>query len=189
MKIMATILDLPEMRERVRLWTVPEYEKLGDDPAFKRTELIRGIIVNKVSKSPLHSTITTRLYVFLLRALGPEFIARKEEPLRLLDSMPEPDISVMRGTLDDFATRHPTTADLVVEVAFSSVTPDRENAFLYAEAGVVEYWIVLGETKQVEVYRQPEGGVYRVRRAYSRGELIEGVAVLGTSFAVETLFA
>ncbi len=73
---MATILDLPEMRERVRLWTVAEYEKLGDDPAFRRTKLIRGFIINKMFKSPLHSTVATRLYAWLLGKLRPEFVAR-----------------------------------------------------------------------------------------------------------------
>ena len=186
---MATILDLPEIRERVFRWTVVEYEKLGDDPAFRRTELIRGLIVNKMSKSPLHSTITTKLYVFLLRTLRREFVTRQEQPLRFMDSMPEPDISVIRGTLDDFGTRHPAMAELVVEVAISSVAPDRENASLYAEADVAEYWIVLGETEQVEVYRRPVGGVYQERRTYARGEVIEGVEVIGGAFAVETLFA
>ena len=111
---MTTILDLPDIRERVHVWTVAEYEKLGDDPAFRRTELIRGMIVNKMSKSPLHSTVTTRFYAWLLRRLPPEFCARQEQPLRLADSMPEPDISVLRGSLNDFADRHPTTAVLVV---------------------------------------------------------------------------
>jgi Uma2 family endonuclease len=164
---MATILDLPEIRDRAFRWTVAEYEKLGDDPAFRRTELIRGIMVNKMSKSPLHSTITTVL----------------------ADSMPEPDVSVMRGTVADFAERHPSTAALVVEVAISSVTPDRENASLYAEAGVTEYWIILGEAAQVEVYRRPDGGVYQEMRVYRRGETIAGVGVTGGEFAVETLFA
>jgi Uma2 family endonuclease len=186
---MATILDLPEIRDRAFRWTVAEYEKLGDDPAFRRTELIRGIMVNKMSKSPLHSTITTVLYMLLLRMLQPEFVARQEQPLRLADSMPEPDVSVMRGTVADFAERHPSTAALVVEVAISSVTPDRENASLYAEAGVTEYWIILGEAAQVEVYRRPDGGVYQEMRVYRRGETIAGVGVTGGEFAVETLFA
>ena len=186
---MATILDLPEMRERVRLWTVAEYEKLGDDPAFRRTELIRGLIINKMSKSPLRSTVTTRLHAWLLGKLRPEFVARQEQPLRLRDSMPEPDVSVMRGTLGDFATRHPATAALVVEVAVSSVTPDREAGALYAEAGVMEYWIVLGETEQLEVFRQPAEGVYRQKRVYGRGETVEGVEVIGGAFAVAMLFA
>ena len=186
---MSGILDLPEMRARVRRWTVVEYEKLRDDPAFRRTELIRGIIVNEMSKSPMHLTITTRLYVFLLRTLRRGFVARQEQPLRFVDSMPEPDISVMRGTLADFETRHPATAELVVEVAVSSVAPDRENASLYAEAGVAECWIMLGETGQVEVYRRPENGVYQENRVYERGEVIEGVSVTDEVVPVETLFA
>ena len=103
--------------------------------------------------------------------------------------MPEPDVSIMRGKLDDFAGGHPVTAELIVEVAVSSVAPDRENASLYAEAGVTEYWIVLAEAQQVEVYRRPENGTYRERRTYGRGEAIEAVGVIGTAFAVDTLFA
>ena len=186
---MTAILDLPEMRARVHRWTVPEYEKLADDTAFRRSELIRGIIVEKMSKSPLHSTIATRLYVFLLSVLRPEFVARKEEPLRLADSMPEPDISVMRGTLADFGTQHPTTAALVVEVAVSSVAPDRENASLYAEAGVAEYWIVLGESKAVEVYRRPENGVYQEKCIYVCGESIPDVGCVGAAVPVDAWFA
>ena len=185
---MDAILDLPEMRARVRRWTVAEYEKLGDDPAFRRTELIRGLIVNKMSKSPLHSNATTRFYVFLVRHLRPEFVARQEQPLRLVDSMPEPDISVMRGTLDDFNARHPSTAELAVEVAVSSVASDRENASLYAEAGITQYWIVLGATEQVEVYRRPVAGVYQERRIYGRGELIEQVGVVAVPVPVNTFF-
>ena len=186
---MATLLDLPEIRARVFRWTVAEYEKLEDDPAFKHYELIRGIIIDKMSKSPRHATITTRLYVFLLRVLRREFVVRQEQPLRLADSMPEPDISVVRGTLADFETRHPATAEWVVEIAVSSVTLDRESASLYAEAGVGEYWIVLGETEQVEVYRLPVDGVYQSKRVYGRGEVIEGVSVTDAAVPVETLFA
>lgn len=186
---MDAILEMPEMRARVRRWTVAEYEKLGDDPAFKRTELIRGIIVNKMSKSPLHCNAATRFFVFLMRNLRPEFVARKEDPLRFKDSMPEPDISVMRGKLSDFDSRHPSTAELVVEVAVSSVAPDRENAALYAENGVTQYWIVLGETEQVEVYRRPLNGVYQERRTYGRSESIENVGVVDEPVPVDTFFA
>ena len=185
---MSAILDLPEIRARVHRWTVAEYEKLGDDPAFRRSELLRGIIVEKMSKSPLHSTLATRLYLFLINALRPGFVARKEEPLRLADSMPEPDISVLCGTLADFADNHPATAALVVDVAVSSVAPDRQNAALYAEADVPEYWIVLGENETVEVYRRPENGVYQEKRAYGRGESIPDVTVIGGAAPVEEWF-
>jgi Uma2 family endonuclease len=185
---MAAILDLPEIRARVHLWTVADYEKLGDNPAFRRSELLRGIIVEKMSKSPLHSTLATRIYLFLVRLLRPGLIARKEEPLRLADSMPEPDISVLRGTLADFATHHPSMAELVVEMAVSSSALDRENASIYAEAGVAEYWIILAATREGEVYRGPENGVYQEMITYRRGEAIPDVAVLGQAVAVDALF-
>lgn len=185
---MAAILDLPEMRARVHRWTVAEYEKLGDDPAFRRSELIRGIIIEKMSKSPLHSTITLKLFSFFLQTVGEGYIIRPEQPLRLMDSMPEPDIAVMRGTLDDFATRHPESAELVVEVAVSSVAPDLENASIYAEAGIAEYWIVLGESEAVEVYRRPEDGTYQEKRTYKIGESISDVGVVGESVPVDVCF-
>ena len=68
---------------------------------------------------------------------------------------------------------HPTTAELVVEVAVSSAVVDRENASLYADAGVPEYWIVLGELGQVEVCRQPvrrQGGIADLRQGAAAPE-------------------
>jgi Uma2 family endonuclease len=97
----------------------------------------------------------------------------KEEPLTLLDSEPEPDISVTRGTEKDFAAAHPTTAELVVEVAVSSPTLDRENASLYAEAGVKEYWIILGSERQVEVYRRPGHGQYQEKCVFGSDAVLE----------------
>ena len=186
---MSAILDLPEIRSRVHLWTVSEYEKLEDNPAFRHAELIRGIIVEKLPRTPLHSFLTKKLYDLFLRVSASGFLVRKEEPLRLADSMPEPDVAVVCGIEDDFRSRHPSTALLAVEVAISSVAPDRENASLYAEAGVAEYWIVLGEKEQVEVYRQPENGVYKTKRVYSLGESIEDIAVTDQPVSVETLFS
>ena len=107
--------------------------------------------------------------------------------MRLVDSMPEPDVSVVAGTYKDYGDK-PTTAALIVEVAVTSLAADREKAALYAEAGVGEYWIVLAEAGQVEVYRRPEKGVYLTRRTYGRGEVIEDVGVTDAPAPVEALF-
>ena len=103
--------------------------------------------------------------------------------------MPKPDVAVVQGTREDFRTRNPVTAELVVEVAITSLATDREKALLQAEADVGEYWIVLGEEEKVEVYRQPENGVYQEKRTYGRGEVIEGVRITDAVMPVETLFA
>ena len=187
---MSAILDLPEMRARVHRWTVADYQQLAEDnPAFRHSELIRGIIIEKMSKSPLHNFLTDKTAAYLRARLRAGLVVRQELSLQLADSVPEPDVAVVRGTREDFRTRHPTTAELVIEVAVSSVAPDRENASLYAEAGVAEYWIILGEEERVEVYRQPENGIYQQKRIYGRGEVIEGMSFMEEALAVETLFA
>ena len=170
---MPAILDLAEVRDRAMRWSVKDYEHLGEQGILgKGVELIRGIVVKKMSKSPLHFTLVQRLCERLRQAILAGWVLRQEGPLRLADSEPEPDIAIVRGSTDDFLAAHPTTAELVVEVAVSSVALDRENASLYAEAGVTEYWIVLGVERQIEVYRQPENGEYRQKRLYTGGEVL-----------------
>lgn len=50
---------------------------------------------------------------------------------------PEPDLSIVRGTNPDYRDGHPQTALLVVEVAVSSGTSDREMVKASAEAGML----------------------------------------------------
>src|SRR6266567_5042176 len=161
MAVMAAILEIPEVRQRVSPLSVDEYHRLDEfNEHGRRTELIRGILIEKMSKSPLHSSIAERLYDWIKPLLPTGFIVRREDPITLADSEPEPDIAVVRGSAADFVNAHPTTAELVIEVAVSSPALDRESASLYAEAGVKEYWIVLGRERSVEVFRQPEQGTY-----------------------------
>lgn len=187
---MAAILDIPEVRQRVSRLSVAEYHRLDEfNENGRRTELIRGILIEKMSKSPLHRTIASLLYKLFSAQLPRGFSVWKEEPLTLADSEPEPDIAVTRGAESDFATSHPTTAELVVEVAVSSATLDRQNAALYAEAGVKEYWIVLGPERRVEVYRQPLNGRYQETRVVGMDETLECVGVPGVRIHVSDLFA
>jgi Uma2 family endonuclease len=74
--------------------------------------------------------------------------------------VPEPDVSVARGTDADYETRHPQPADLglVVEVSDSTLADDQGIMLrMYASAGIVEYWIVNIPDRQIEVYTQPSG--------------------------------
>ncbi len=111
----------------------------------------------------------------------------KEEPLTFVDSEPEPDISVTRGDKNDYAETHPTSAELVVEIAVSSPALDRENASLYAEAGIKEYWIILGTTR-VEIYRRPMQGRYRETSTVGPIAKLECGALPGVSVEISDLF-
>src|ERR1041385_949471 len=126
---MPALLDIPEVRERISRISVEEYHQLGEyNENGRRTELMRGIIIEKVSKSPLHSTLGSLLYKLIFSQVAANFLVRKDEPLTFADSEPEPDVSVVHGRESDFKNAHPSTAELVVEVAVSSVALDRENA-------------------------------------------------------------
>ena len=187
---MSAILEIPEIRQRVSRLSVEEYHRLNEfNDNGRRTELVRGIVIEKMSKSPLHRILGSRLYHLLLAQLPEGYSVWKEEPLTLPDSEPEPDISVTRGSESDFAEAHPKTAELVIEVAVSSATLDRENASLYAEAGVKEYWIVLGPERRVEVYRQPEKGRYRESLQIGADDTLQCASVPAVRIPVSDLFA
>jgi Uma2 family endonuclease len=185
----AAILDIPEVRQRISRLSVEEYHRLDEfNENGRRTELIRGIVMEKMPKSPLHRTISSLLYKLLSAMLPRGYTVWKEEPLTLADSEPEPDISVTRGQESDFASAHPTTAELAVEIAVSSPTLDRENASLYAEAGVKEYWIILGKERKVEVYRHPQHGTYRDKVLVGENELLECSSIPGVRIKISDLF-
>src|SRR5207244_3984849 len=120
---MSAILEIPEVRRRVSPLSVEEYHRLGEyNENGRRTELIRGFVIEKISKSPLHSIIGSLLHRLLLVQIPAGFSLWKEEPLTFIDSEPEPDISVVKGDEFGFVEAHPSTAELVVEVAVSSPT-------------------------------------------------------------------
>src|SRR4030095_2801806 len=107
---MSAILEIPEVRQRVSRLSVEEYHRLDEfNHNGRRTELIRGIVIEKMSKSPLHCSIAKPLYDMIGRLLPKGFVVRREDPLTLSDSEPEPDVSVTSGSESDFAKAHPTT--------------------------------------------------------------------------------
>ena len=144
-------------------------------------ELVRGIIIEKASKSPLHSAVSDSLREIFSAQLKPGLVLRAEAPLTAGDSEPEPDLCIVRGTHTDFRAAHPTTAELVVEVAISSLELDRIKAFIYAEAGVKEYWIVRPLEKCVEVHRFPSAGDYTERLTVQSPAVLESSALPGVS--------
>ena len=166
------MLEIPEVRARVSPVTVAQYHQFPEFNANgRRTELIHGVVIEKMSKSPLHSGIASACYDLIRPQVPRGFWLRKEEPLTLRDSEPEPELCLVRGHRTDFAAHHPGTALLVVEIAISSAAEDRSLAALYAEAGVEEYWIVLPAEHSVEVYRRPESGSF-IDRTIVEGETI-----------------
>lgn len=185
---MPTVLDQPVLRERAWPITVETYHKMiGHGLEGQRVELIRGVIVEKMPKSPLHEYFVDLLHERLKAALR-DFWVRKEAPLTLGDSEPEPDVSVVEGARSDYRRGHPQTAKLVVEVAVSSAEIDRVKGAIYEQAGVEEYWIVFAEERVIEVRSNLRGAAWSLMRRYSAGETIASTALPGLSVGLDELF-
>ena len=86
--------------------------------------------------------------------------------MTLANSELEPDVAVVSGVAEDFRLAHPTTAEMVIEVAISSIDLDREKSAVYAAADVSEYWIVMPEQRAIEVYTSPAVDGYQQMRRH-----------------------
>lgn len=154
-------------------------------------ELINGLLFTKMSIGPSHSSVRTRLERVLGKRYGDDWLIRGQDPITIHEySEPEPDIVVAKFRSDFYAERHPYPADvlLVIEVADTSLTFDRNAKIpLYASCGIQEAWLVDLVQREVTVFRQPEGVVYREQHVYRSGDVIPlparedgvGVAELG----------
>jgi Uma2 family endonuclease len=138
---------------------------------------------------PRHSTCVKGFnQVLTLRTAG-RAIVGIQDPIRLPDSEPEPDISLVRPPKERYLSGHPTPPDifLVIEVSDTSLDDDRNIMRpLYAESGIQEYWIANLRDDCLEVYRDPQpDGSYREARILQRGQSTDIVALPGVVIAVD----
>ena len=160
-----SILDYPSVRHSALPISVDQYHQLGQTAIIpENTELIRGVIIGKMNKSPLHSWTVQFLVDTFRSALKGNYHLRQEQPLTFADSEPEPDIAIVHGQTGDYRTSHPMTARLVIEVAIATSALDRAKAELYAAAEIPEYWLVLPHEGKVEIYSDPQDDQYREHR-------------------------
>ena len=160
-------------------WTCAEFHRLGDLGLFKgrRAMLIDGVLLEEGPMSPPHA-ITLELVEDALRAaFGAGWRVRRQSPLVLsMELDPEPDFAVIAGSPRN-TSGHPNTADLVVEVADTSLGFDtNEKRVLYARANICEYWVVDINGRRLLVYRNPQGGDYADQQSFGPTDTVTALA-------------
>lgn len=183
---------------QVHLWTRYEYNQMAQFGLFtgKRVELIEGQVIEMSPMGSLHATAIALAARTVEPAFGEGYFSRWQMPFAISDiSEPEPDVAIIRGAIRDYVDDHPTTAELIIEVADTSLTYDRETkGSLYAKAGIEDYWIINLAAQQVEVYRRPiadEGALYGYRYAdkatYNERDTLTPLAKPGATIAISDM--
>lgn len=171
-------------------WTCAEFHRFGDMGVFegRRAMLIDGVILEEGPMNPPHA-ITLELTGEALRtAFGAGWRFRIQSPLVLgQDLDPEPDLAVIAGTPRG-SSGHPATADLVVEVADSSLSFDtNDKRLVYARASIRDYWVVDINGRRLLVYRDPRGGDYATQQALGPADAVAPLAAPASTVRVADL--
>lgn len=141
-------------------WTRQECEKMEEAGILpQRYELIQGEIYDKVTVNPPHSITLTLLAAWLEQLFG-RLQVRTQDPIRLPDgeNKPDPDIVVMREEITAYLQQHPGPMDLllVAEISDTTLAFDlNDKARVYAQAGVIEYWVVDLGGRRLLAHRGP----------------------------------
>ncbi|GMU51934.1 MAG: hypothetical protein AMXMBFR33_10800 [Candidatus Xenobia bacterium] len=148
------------MITRTRRFSRDEYYRMAELGIFgsdERVELIEGEILPLSPQNKPHAGSVTRATRTLVRRFSETHDVRVQLPLDLGEhSQPEPDFALVPLGATEAATLHPTSADLVLEVAHSSLSYDRrEKSSLYARYGIPELWVLDVQARRLFVYRQP----------------------------------
>lgn len=157
--------------------SVEQYHQMADVGILTcedRVELIEGILVKRMTISPLH-TFVTQKFADLMNELLTGWYARPQQPITLGDSEPEPDGAVVRGRGEDYRETHPSIPDIgiVFEVADRSLTLDHgRKKRMSAKNGIPVYWIANLKEKQIEVNADPFGSDYRRKQGFGLTESV-----------------
>jgi Uma2 family endonuclease len=184
---------------RTRRFSRAEYDRLIELGLFdedEHIELIGGQWMVMEPKGAPHYTATRKTAKVMEAAFGPGWDVRPEGPIGLDDeSEPEPDITVVPGSPDDYGQAHPSRPVLTVEVADSSLASDRHRkGSLYARAGLADYWVLNLIDRVLEVYREPIveaaapfGWRYARVEVFDAASSVTPLALPGASIAVASL--
>jgi Uma2 family endonuclease len=170
-------------------FSVEEYLKLGEAGIFHeddRVELLNGDIVLMAPIGIRHMNAVRRLNNRFARRFRDRCLADAQNPL-VIDgqSMPQPDLLLLRSELDEAAAPGPEDVLLLVEVADSSLIYDQtEKLEAYARNGITEYWILDLTTNELVAHRDPDGRTYRTVLRVKKDESIAPLAFPDTPVPV-----
>ncbi|BBO17358.1 restriction endonuclease [Candidatus Brocadia pituitae] len=180
------------VEKEAKRYTYEDYCNISDD---KRYELIDGELLMTPSPITRHQRISGKLEFILKRfimenQLGELFYAPYDVHFDN-ENVVQPDILfISKDRSGIIGEKNVQGApDLVVEIiSENSAYRDMvQKKKLYAKFGVKEYWIVIPEGEEIEIYTLKENA-YQLYQAYGKGNSLESPLLKGLTLKVMDIF-
>jgi Uma2 family endonuclease len=173
-------------------WTIERYHRAIEAGIFddQPIELLRGELIIMPPEREPHAYYNTEAADYLRLLLGTRVKIRDAKPITLPNnSEPAPDIAIVKPLGEIYLQHHPYPEDIfwIIEVSFATLSKDLgEKKDIYAEAGIVEYWVVNLKANQLQVFRELQNGQYTTELTLSTGN-ISPLAFPDVSISVQHL--
>ncbi|AUS99634.1 hypothetical protein CLI64_04100 [Nostoc sp. CENA543] len=147
-------------------WTIERYHRAIEAGIFddQPIELLHGDLILMPPEREPHAYYNSEAADYLRTLLGEQVKIRDAKPITLPnDSEPAPDIAIVKPLGETYLKHHPYPEDIYWVIEFSQATLSKdlnEKKQIYAEAGIIEYWVVNLRTFQLQVFRNLQNGQY-----------------------------
>ncbi|MEP7359059.1 MAG: Uma2 family endonuclease [Anaerolineales bacterium] len=161
-----------------KLFTVDEYEQMiaaGVLHEDERLELIEGDILTMSPIGGLHVRVVNTLNRLFVQRLADQAVVSVQNPVRLANSEPQPDLAILRPEVNEDAPAVPSASDvyLLIEVSDTTATYDRTvKVPLYAREGIRETWLLDLSAGVIEVYRGAGSAGYKTKESFAAGDTV-----------------
>lgn len=174
----------------VAKWTIDEYHRMIESGILsdRKVELLNGEIVEMSPEGEPHAYCSHEAGEYLADLLGNRATIRQAKPITLPnDSEPEPDIAIVQRLGREYREHHPYPENIfwLIEYANTSLEKDLEiKSKIYAQAGILEYWVVNLKKLHLVVFRDILDGEYATKQTLTTGT-IQPLAFPDLAVAVE----
>jgi Uma2 family endonuclease len=175
-------------------WTIKRYHQAIEAGIFDdwSIELLRGDLIVMPPEREPHAYYNTEAADYLRTLLGERVKIRDAKPITLPnDSEPAPDVAIVKPLGEVYLEHHPYPEDIFWVIEFSKATLSKDlgdKKDIYAEAGIIEYWVVNLKTPQLKVFRDLKNGEYKTELTLTT-DTISPLAFPDVSVQVERLIS
>lgn len=173
-------------------WTIEDYHRMIASGILenRRVELLKGEVVEMAPEGEPHAYSSHEAGEYLSELLGGRASVRGAKPVTLPnDSEPEPDLAIVQRLGREYRSHHPYPQNIfwLIEYSQSSLAKDLETkSSVYAEVGILEYWVVNLKESHLVVFRNPQNGKYLSKNFLANGT-IQPLAFPDVNISVDSI--